>query len=55
MVVVYSQGKWHGRDDVLTDSKPCKEMKMQCFTSMKVILREGENILYCWMIMSQIH
>jgi hypothetical protein len=44
MVVVYSRGKLCGRDDVLTKSKQCINIKMQCFTSMKYILREGENI-----------
>jgi hypothetical protein len=31
VVVAYSRGKWHGINDVLTNSKQCKEMRMKIF------------------------
>jgi hypothetical protein len=31
VVFVYSRGKWCGLNDVFTDSKQCKEMRMQIF------------------------
>jgi hypothetical protein len=56
-VVVYSSGKWRGPNDVLTDSKQCKEMRMQIFHfDERYIMRRKKRLSFPdaqWCTMSQ--